>query len=117
MKPQSRAKRQTGRDVAHKLAHQPFAKRRDNGATKSGGLASVAQNRDYVIHPLGPEKMNDQQRRPRTTRRAGEIWPEARLKGNAGHPLLRLQRHGVVLLRRGLKLTARRLHAGEVSAD
>ena len=39
--------------------HQPFAKRRDNGATKSEGLASVAQNRDYVVHTLVRAEKNE----------------------------------------------------------
>ena len=45
--PERRARRVT---PCRAKRRQPFAKRRDNGATKSGGLASVAQNRDYVVH-------------------------------------------------------------------
>ena len=37
----------------------------------------------WFTPPSGPKKMNDQQRRQRTAHSAGEIGPNARLKGNA----------------------------------
>lgn len=37
----------------------------------------------WFTTPSGPKKMNDQQRRQRTAHSAGEIGPNARLKGNA----------------------------------
>ncbi len=38
---------------------QPFARRRDNGATKSEGLATMAQNRDYVVHTAARSGENE----------------------------------------------------------
>lgn len=49
-KPRSQSGGPDGSRRAAQERRQPFAKRRDNGATKSEGLASVAQNCDYVIH-------------------------------------------------------------------